>query len=421
MRKIGITTLIAGVLTLTGCETLPVNLGAAPSKQTTVAYVAERKKNMCVSQDQYPETVIKLVSKYSRSDEKLTVEEYGVIGNAWGVYMSEEAQLKSNINNEPNVYFSCFLFGDSFGRGLSFDYFGIHRDMKKSFQAGFREGYGERNSDLVMGVNLNQAAELKSKDSAIRLMDVYREKIIADVLATSRFKKDWSDIMDETLRTFEEITAEGSPAESRAFLSSFPAQYEKELVVLTACLERKNACDLRPDAVKRRTDSLIPMSDINEMLEVGFSKSTKEVKVLNRGMNYGVMTVHINDKDRPENTYFKYSSSRKKNQSSALMLADSNVSNQILHGDGLVEQVNKISWLFVGQEMGRKFNHNLISRSELIEWIKRARSIMESKSGDNYYDTSIRLLRDGFRGDAGYGAGGKKEWERLKKETNLNI
>ncbi len=138
-------------------------------------------------------------------------------------------------------------------------------------------------------------------------------------------------------------------------------------------------------------------------------------------MKYGVMNVQIDDTNRPENTYFKFSSSKRRNQSSPLMLSDSNITNRILHGDGLVEQVNKISWLFVGQEMGREFNHNLVSRQELVEWIKRARSIMESKSGDNYYDTSMRLLRDGFQSPEGYGPGGETEWKRLREETGIKI
>jgi len=384
-------------------------------------YIEERKESVCKSSNVYPKEIVSATKKISRRGDNITVENYKVMGNAWGQYMAEVAGQSPNVNNKHNELFSCFLYGNSFGKGLSFDYFGIHRDMKKSFQSGFREGYGERNSDLVMGVNLNQAARLKARESAVKLMDVYREKIIADVLATSRFKVDWGEIMDDTLRTFEEITAEGSPAESRAFLSSFPDAYENELSVLSKCLERASVCDLRPDAQKIEEARAIAMSDINRMLEEGFSTTSNEVNVLGSVMKYDVMDVEIDDADRLENTYFKYNRNSKTNRSSPLMLSDSNVTNRILHGAGLVEQINKISWLFVGQEMGRKFNHNLISRQNLIEWIKRARSIMESKSGDNYYSTSIRLLRDGFIGENGYGAGGINEWKRLREETGLKI
>ncbi len=419
MRISGIASVLVVCAVLTGCETLAV-------QQTPVGvdsgYISQRNNLICKKRTAYPASIVKVVGKYVRSGKSLTVENYETIGNVWGVYMAEVAKLDPNVNNEKNDIFSCFLFGEDISAGLSFDYFGIHRDMKKAFQAGFREGYAERNSDLVLGVNLNEAARLKSQDSAVRLMDVYREKIIADVMATSRFKREWGQIMDETLGTFEEITAEGSPAESRAFLSSFPNEYESELKALTDCLERNISCDLRPSLKKRKSENELSAFEINEMLAEGFSRKDKDVKILNRSMHYELMTVHINDEDRPENTYFRYSSSKRKNRSAPMMISDANVVNQILKGDSLAEQINKISWLYVGQEMGRKFNHNLISRQELIEWIKRARSIMESKSGDNYYDTSIRLLREGFQDEeTGYGPGGETEWKRIKKETGLSL
>ncbi len=408
------------VVGLAGCESMPTSLEYTSKKAPpSSGYLAARQGNICRLTG-YPPEVVSMVSKFSRGKDKLTVENYELLGKTWGAYMSEEAQRNSNINNEEVPIFSCFLAGDKLSdRGTSFDYFGIHRDMKKAFQTGFREGYGERNSDLVLGVNLNQAARLKSRDSAVRLIDVYREKVISDVLSSHRFNNEWEQIMDETLGTFEEITAEGSPAESRAFLTSFPEEYEKELTALTRCLEGKEICDLRPDREKKKEEYMIEKETVYQMLAEGFTSESETKKVLRRPMNYDVMTVHIHDTDRIENTYFKYSKSKKRNQSDELMLSDSNIVNTILKGDGLVEQINKISWLFVGQEMGRKFNHNLISRQELIEWIKRARSIMESKSGDNYYNTSIRLLRKGFQ--QGYGAGGENEWARIKDETGLKI
>lgn len=418
MKSIYFPVVVISMLVQAGCALVEKEPEPDPPP-VEVGYIEERRGSTCSSSSNYPSAVMAPLRGFHQVG-KLSVENYDAIGKAWGIYMADVAKVTQNVNNRETDIFSCFLVGYGLPESAYFDYFGIHRDMKKAFQSGFREGYGERNSDLVLGVNLNEAARLKALDAAVRLMDVYREKIVADVVATSRFKRDWGNIMDETLGTFEEITAEGSPAESTAFLSSFPVEYESELNALTSCLEHSGeACDLRPNLKKKKKESEITVNEIYAMLTEGFSREALTQSVLKTKMTYSAMTVHIDDEDRVENTYFKYSSKKKKNLSSPMMLSDAQVVNRILRGDGLVEQINKISWLFVGQEMGRKFNHNLISRRELVEWIKRARSIMESKSGANYYHTSVRLLRDGFQ--EGYGSGGVTEWGRIREETELDI
>ncbi|MEA3358606.1 MAG: hypothetical protein U9R17_04260 [Thermodesulfobacteriota bacterium] len=101
-------------------------------------------------------------------------------------------------------------------------------------------------------------------------------------------------------------------------------------------------------------------------------------------------------------------------------MASSNMETDVLTGEGLVRVFNNASWLEVGKEMGRKFNHNLISRAELIEWLRRARSIMQFKGNRDIenYNTSIRLLREGFMSShKGYGKGGLIIFNRLAKDA----
>ena len=414
MRHLKVVALILTIAFLSGC--VPSQLSQiTTSTKTNIApsYVEERRSKNFEEVGPYPsEAENKL-----RKTKEFTNEDYQQLGEIWGKVMATVAKTKRDINTEHYALFSQFLFGKDLQQYNNFEYFNIHRDMKKAFQTGFRQGYGERNSDLVLGVNLKEAARLKALDAAIRLMNVYREKIIADVLATTTFQTEWKEILNETLSTFEEITAEGSPAESRSFLSTFPAMYENELDVLISCLKGEIIpCDL---TTRKEASNPPTYSEMKEMVDEGFDATKETRRILNKQMEYANLQFHINDEDEDKNRFFQYSQITKKNENKPLMIADANVNNKILRGDGLVEQVNKISWLFVGQEMGRKFNHNLISRQELIEWIKRARSIMESKYKDNNYPTSIRLLRRGF--NKGYGAGGENEWNRLKKETGLKI
>ncbi len=404
----------------TGCVPME-NLTRTSEDVKPTGYVQQRMNKGYVETGVYPKEIMKTLSGFDRKSGKMTNENYEKLGEVWGAHMASIPLAEKDINNKHYEMFTYFLLGRNLPANLSFEYFNIHRDMKKSFQHGFRQGYGERNSDLVLGVNLKEAARLKALDSAILLMDVYREKVISDALATSRFKKEWRTILLETLHTFEEITSEGSPAESMAFLESFPTEYNKELEALLFCLNPKNTnvnCDLRP--TPRRAD-VLGLDEIHQLLYEGYTTREDMKKVLGKEMVYRTVNIQINDEKNPENTFFQYNKSQNDNQASPLMISVANVQNSVLSGGGIVEQVNKVSWLFVGKEMGRKFNHNLITRHDLIEWIKRARSIMESKSGDNYYPTTIRLVREGFIHKEGYGPGGEMEWNRIAQEVGLQL
>lgn len=404
----------------TGCVPME-NLTKTTEDVKPTGYVQQRMNKGYVESGVYPKDIMKTLAGFDRKSGKMTNENYVTLGEAWGHHMASVAVVEKDINNKHYNLFTYFLLGKDLPANLSFEYFNIHRDMKKSFQHGFRQGYGERNADLVLGVNLKEAARLKALDSAILLMDVYREKVISDALATSQFKREWRRILTETLHTFEEITAEGSPAESMAFLESFPSEYNKELEALLFCLDPKNrniTCDLRPTS---RHTEVLTQDDIHKLLYEGYTTREDMKKVLGKDMLYRTVNIHINDEKNHENTFFQFNKSINDNQASPLMISDSNVQNSVLSGGGIVEQINKVSWLFVGQEMGRKFNHNLITRHDLVEWIKRARSIMESKSGENYYLTTIRLVRDGFIHEKGYGPGGEMEWQRIAQEVGLQL
>lgn len=402
--------------------------GAQYSRTSSVkpaVYPGDEVKAQEDSVLRYPSEIRALLLRSGRTKDGISVATAERCGRLWGAFMKEigsrqgDDMVKIDVEAEPYLPFTLFLLGTDVDVENRFDFFSLPREVKKGFQLGFRQGYEERNGDFIFALNMIEATRKKASMAAENLMKVYRQKIIADIIYTNRFKDQWQEEMVSALKTFEGLTADGSPAEAAAFLSAFPMEYEKELNNLITCLNGYTRCDLKPAEVFPETN--LSSDDIYAMIgeedELKFSESSE--KILGTTMDYAVIQYQVNNQDNGINSYYKYSSKKKENQESRLLLTDSTVKSSVLHGEGLVEQLNKVSWLFIGQEMGRKYNHRLVSLDEVLEWLRKSRSIMESQSVEGFYDTSIRLLRDGFQ--LGYGPGGEKEWQRLAEEIRLDI
>ncbi len=407
------------VIILAGCNQQG---GYILSKQS-VKQTAPGEKARVQGEDkgslQYPVEVVAMLQKINRVKGGISVKNAEDYGRIWGSILKQQAESeqKTAIESEADPLFISFLLGEDGNTENKFDFFNLPKELKKSFQLGFRQGYEDRNGDLVLSLNLLEAVRRMAAKGAAQLMKIYQEKIIADIVFTNRFKKQWRESMHEVLETLEGLTAEGSPAETAAFLSAFPLEYEKELSNLIKCLNGYMRCDLKVGGELMKSfssDDIYGM--IREEDELRFTESSKNI--LGTNMGYAVMNYRINESEDGVNTYYKYSRKKKANQEALLPLTDSHVENSVLHGEGLGEQLNKISWLYIGEEMGRKYKNSLVTMDEMLEWLRKSRSIMESQSVEGFYDTSIRLLREGFQ--IGYGPGDDKEWKRLADEINLS-
>lgn len=66
----------------------------------------------------------------------------------------------------------------------------------------------------------------------------------------------------------------------------------------------------------------------------------------------------------------------------------------------------------MGDEMGRRYSHNLISRTDLIDWLRRSKSALKEVGGDN-----LGIITNAFV--ESYGTDARNVFSRLLKEANI--
>lgn len=82
----------------------------------------------------------------------------------------------------------------------------------------------------------------------------------------------------------------------------------------------------------------------------------------------------------------------------------------------IYEQTFKV----MGDEMGRRYSHNLISRTDLIEWLRRSKSALSMDSGTidaKLVAKNLGIIKDAFSAPTSYGTDGKNVFDGIAKEA----
>lgn len=98
--------------------------------------------------------------------------------------------------------------------GKNLDYFNVHEDLKEAFKKGFRMGYEDRIADLVLGPHITEAAGRIGTRTGQDFVNVIQA-----------FEEGWGRTLDDAVRVFIVLVAEGSQADREFFISNFDTIY----------------------------------------------------------------------------------------------------------------------------------------------------------------------------------------------------
>ncbi|SDU67991.1 hypothetical protein [Desulfobacula phenolica] len=313
----------------------------------------------CVAQNQIkpePQVQIKEVEKIVRIPDKAytakTVEAYERAGNDWGARLRSQNFKPKQIDNDFVEFLISGKRPDSDPKGdwrTSNYYFTVHLSLKKAFQEGFRKGFQDREADLVLGPHIEVAAGRIGKRNSEFFADDVSKYVQDQINYQYRFKK----ALDNSVAIFKELIAEGSPADRDKFKESFLSYYTAEV---EEYLKRSN----------------FYTSDKTSYINLDFNKGQiGEYEGKLYISKFGILT--------------------------ALEMWD------LLY---------KKSLYMVGLEMGQTLSHNLITRSELLEWLRRTRTALRN----NNIEQEIAIIRKGFVEE--YGRNGKSVFNSMVREIS---
>ncbi len=81
-------------------------------------------------------------------------------------------------------------------------------------------------------------------------------------------------------------------------------------------------------------------------------------------------------------------------------------------------EIYKQTYRVMGDEMGRRFSHNLIPRTELVDWLRRSRSALnmdQDKIDAKLISQSLAMIEEAFK--KSYGTDGPRVFKELSKEA----
>lgn len=268
-------------------------------------------------------------------------------------------------------------------------YFRVHSSLKRAFQKGFRAGFEHRNADLVLGPNIEEAASILGRASAFHFklrVDKYQERQKELLAELARVTKE-ADLAANTeaaiehcikaaVELFKELIAEGSPADRDRFKAQFIESFR--VFVEDA---------LRQDQAYRGDDK--------GLLTIGYRLPHK---------NFDAPFQDARPRDKGASIY-----------AVSQDLAYSGAFG-IREADAVWEFVYRRSLRGVGEEMGQKFAHDLIERTALLDWLRRALIALTKEK--RAYEREKALIEEGFVEK--YGSGGKRVFDSLMKDTALD-
>lgn len=98
--------------------------------------------------------------------------------------------------------------------GQNLDYFYVHEELKEAFKRGFRMGYEDRIADLVLGPHITEAAGRIGARTGTDFVGVVQN-----------FERGWGGTLNDAVRVFIVLVAEGSQADREYFIKQFDHVY----------------------------------------------------------------------------------------------------------------------------------------------------------------------------------------------------
>ncbi len=98
--------------------------------------------------------------------------------------------------------------------GNNVDYFNVHEELKEAFKRGFRMGYEDRIADLVLGPHITEAAGRIGERTGTHFVSVVKN-----------FENGWGGTLNDAVRVFIVLVAEGSQADREYFIKQFDLIY----------------------------------------------------------------------------------------------------------------------------------------------------------------------------------------------------
>jgi len=279
------------------------------------------------------------------------VDNYEKEGKKWGEDIFEANIRPENINTLDGKQqglsekFVAYLISEK-----ELYYFGVHSELKEAFKKGFRQGYQERTADLVLGPHLQMAAGLIGKNTATSFVDVI-----------NAFEKGWKDTLDNAVKVFITLIAEGSQADREEFIKNFVSIYGKKYA------------DNREIIAQAAQGKTVPLTADSGMELYLDPKKTQ-------------CTLNI-----PSDTSLKV-------------------------------EIYKQTFREMGYEMGDRYAHNLISRNDLVDWLRRSRTALNMDQGDHVdpktVSTNLNILATYFKNE--YGTDSENVFAGLAKEAGYD-
>ncbi len=361
-----------------------------------------------------------ILANIDKTKDKKDVEDYRISGKYWGKILKALYNIK-NPNFEPQ-YHSAFvdflltknkITSDSFlldtANNLEIKtidksyYFRVHSNLKNAFHNGFRDGFEDRKADFILGANIEKAAELLGSASVKQLFSIIRdnqkrEEDIAIKIAEIAKKYDYSnqykiklEIFIENLKVlFKELIAEGSRSDRVGFKKLFDDEYVNvfKKIQQNILIDEK----VHLSSIHKYNNAVLhEYSPLNKQF-IDIKTRIKEIEIY-RNCNYrninfkGIKFMDsakiIFDKDLQEvdteKQLFKISHN-----------IDFKVDLSIPLAKDMWRYILQTSLKEVGKEMADKFSHNLITRVELINWIRRIMMSAEKQQKE------LQLVKKGF-------------------------
>jgi hypothetical protein len=337
-----------------------------------------------------------LLEEIRREAGKVTLESFDKLGNYWGSRLKDENVTVGRINNnfvwflltedvlEPGTEMDINQNQGFYEETESSYYFGKHFALKDSFHKGFRMGYTDRNADMVLGPHITEAAKYLGFRNATGFVNQIRalnerqrrqldeiDGIIKKYDITDTTEQLFEDTINSSIELFKELIAEGSPADRDRFKQQFTQDYD-ELIS-----EYLNVAGNFPNITLK-----FGLPDDKYYKDTNFTDAT------------------------PQGTSIIYSMKHTLEYASTFSIEGA---------DSVWNHIYRKSLTGVGEEMGDKFAHNLITRTDLRDWLRRA---FETLNKDKR-EEETEWIREGFcnKYNEANSEEGQKVFDGLLNET----
>lgn len=350
-----------------------------------------------------------LKKEYGEKIEQQSIEDIKNIESTRFIYFLLTKKMVKEEEVESSMLKEIQTVKDSY-------YFGIHNSLKKAFQDGFRDKFQSRKADFILGAQIQQAAKslgITSVNEFTNIIKDYRikEEKLALAIAeatekykiTSNYSSEIKLYINNLKALFKEIIAEGSRSDRVEFMENFKKSYglslnEKENSLIqkiknnSYCAEgntRKNLqeidnglCQYEEEAnsvLHRYTGFLNRHKKRTAQLRME-SNIKKIPRLNNMHLNEKIVITNFNKRrlfNISHNVEFKTLST-------------------IPTADEFWKHIYVESLIEVGKEMADKFSHNLITRVELINWVRRVMMSATNPDDDKKYIGKGFISKDDY-------------------------